>query len=65
MSFEYYVAVDASGHASLAATKRSAVESDIAVHGGHLIAVRAAHAYAACRQAEAEAATKDVAEQIH
>jgi len=25
----------------------------------------AAHAYAACRQAEAEAATKDVAEQIH
>ncbi|HVI51684.1 MAG TPA: hypothetical protein VM661_10775 [Candidatus Sulfotelmatobacter sp.] len=53
MSFEYFVAVDASGHAGLAATKRSAVESDIAEHGGHLVAVRAANAFAARRKAEA------------
>jgi len=52
MSFEYFVVVDASGHAGLAATKRSAAESDIAAHGGHLVAVQAAHAYAARRLAE-------------
>lgn len=53
MSFEYFVAVDTNGHAGLAATKRSAVESDIAEHGGHMVTVRAANAYTARRKAEA------------
>lgn len=53
MVFEYYVAVSPTGHADLAATKRSAVELVVADHGGQLIAVQAHHAYEACRQAEA------------
>lgn len=52
MNFEYFVAVDASGHAGLAATSRNAVESDIAVHGGHLVSVNAINAYTARRLAE-------------
>jgi len=52
MNYEYFVAVDASGHAGLAATSRNAVESDIALHGGYLVVVQAYNAYQARREAE-------------
>jgi|GEM_PF-3113703 len=52
MTFEYYVAIDKTGHAGVAATKRDSVEQEVADHGGRLVAVQAAHAYEARRLAE-------------
>ena len=52
MTFEYFVALDNTGHAGLAATKRDSVEQEVASHGGRLVSVQAAHAYEARRLAE-------------
>lgn len=51
MVYQYFVAVDRTGHAGLAATKQSAVESTAAEHGDQVIAVEAPNAYLARRQA--------------
>jgi hypothetical protein len=53
MNFEYFVIIDQTGHAGLAATKRAAAESELAEHGGRMVAVRAANAFLARRQANA------------
>lgn len=51
MTHEYFVMVDKNGQAGLAATKRAVVEEEAAAKGAKVLAVRAAHAFAAQRLA--------------
>ena len=51
MTFQYFVVVDPAGHAGLAATKRTVVESEVTEHGGRLISVRAPNAFIARKAA--------------
>jgi hypothetical protein len=53
MIYQYFVAIDTTGHAGLAATKRIAVESEALLHGDTVIPVEASNAYQARCQAAA------------
>ncbi|HLN24131.1 MAG TPA: hypothetical protein VK558_09130 [Patescibacteria group bacterium] len=53
MVYQYFVAIDTTGHAGLAATKRCAVESEALQHGDTVVPVEASNAYQARRQAAA------------
>ena len=53
MVYQYYVAIDTTGHAGLAATKRCAVESEALQHGDTVISVEASNAFEARRQSAA------------
>ncbi len=55
MSYEYFVIVDSKGHAGLAATVRSTVESDPSLaKGAKMFHVKAQNAFQARRAALAE-----------